>query len=56
MFYHYFKYEPIHAKKIKVDIAGYGGSKQSISELRFYDYDSLENDVKDLFTDTYVLN
>lgn len=43
--------EPIDAKKIKVDIAGYGGSKQSISELRFYHYDSLENDVKDLFKD-----
>lgn len=44
--------EPIQAKKIKVDIAGYGGSVQSISELRFYEYDSLENEVKDLFTDT----
>lgn len=44
--------EPIQAKKIKVDIAGYGGSIQSISELRFYEYDSLENEVKDLFTDT----
>ena len=44
--------EPIQAKKIKVDIAGYGGSVQSISELRLYEYDSLENDVKNLFTDT----
>lgn len=44
--------EPIEAKKIKVDLSGYAGSVQSISELRFYEYDSLENEVKDLFKDT----
>ncbi|HAX73993.1 MAG TPA: hypothetical protein DCY20_10760 [Firmicutes bacterium] len=43
--------EPIEAKKIKVDVAGYGGSYQSMSELRYYEYDSLEDDVKALFTD-----
>lgn len=42
--------EPINAKKIKVDTAG--GGAQSISELKFYQYDSLEDEVAALFEDT----
>ena len=44
--------EPIQAQKIKVDTNGWGNSNiQSISELKFYAYDSLEDDVKALFSD-----
>lgn len=43
--------EPISAKKIKVDTAGYAGSLQSISEIRFYEYDSLADDIKALYED-----
>lgn len=43
--------EPINAKKIKVDTAGWGGNKQTMSELRFYEYDSLADDIKALYTD-----
>ena len=43
--------EPIRAKKIKVDTSGYGGSTQIISELKFYEYDSLSDDIKNLYED-----
>lgn len=43
--------EPISAKKIKVDTAGYAGSLQTMSELRFYEYDSLADDIANLYTD-----
>ena len=43
--------EPINAKKIKVDTAGWGGNKQTMSELRFYEYDSLADDIANLYTD-----
>ena len=43
--------EPITAKKIKVDTSGYGGSVQTMSEIRFYEYDSLADDIKTLYTD-----
>ena len=43
--------EPIRAKKIKVDTSGYGGSTQIISELKFYEYDSLADDIKNLYKD-----
>ena len=43
--------EPITAKKIKVDTSGYGGSVQTMSEIRFYEYDSLADDIKALYTD-----
>ena len=42
---------PITTNKIKVDTAGYGGNKQTISELRFYEYDSLADDIKNLYED-----
>lgn len=41
--------EPITAKKIKVDTAG--GSWQTMSEIKFYEYDSLEDDIKNLYED-----
>lgn len=40
---------PIRTSKIKVETAG--GGWQTISELMFYEYDSLEDDIKDLYTD-----
>lgn len=43
--------EPITAKKIQVNPSVYGGQKVSISELKLYNYDSIENDIKDLFKD-----
>ncbi len=43
--------EPITANKIKVDTSGYGGSVQTMSEIRFYEYDSLADDIKALYTD-----
>ncbi len=43
---------PIHAKKIRVATSGYvGADMQSFSEIKFYQYDSLEDDVEALFTD-----
>lgn len=43
--------EPITTNKIKVDLAGYGREKQIISELRFYEYDSIADDIKNLYED-----
>ncbi|MBM6837527.1 fibronectin type III domain-containing protein, partial [Clostridium saudiense] len=43
--------EPITTHKIKVDTAGYAGSVQTMSEIRFYEYDSLADDIKALYTD-----
>ncbi len=43
--------EPITTNKIKVDTSGYGGSTQIISELKFYEYDSLADDIKALYED-----
>ena len=43
--------EPITTNKIKVDTSGYAGSIQRISELKFYEYDSLADDIKDLYED-----
>lgn len=40
---------PIKTNKIKVDTAGYGS--QTISELRFYEYDSLSDDIAGLYSD-----
>ena len=48
--YHEMKLEtPINAKKIKVETGG--GGWQTISELMFYEYDSIEDDIKDLYID-----
>lgn len=47
--------EPITTNKIKVDTSGYGGSKQTMSEIRFYEYDSLADDIKNLYTDNLRL-
>lgn len=41
--------EPITAKQIELNISG--GRNLSISEMKFYNYDSLEDDVKALFAD-----
>ena len=46
--------EPITTNKIKVDTSGYGGSIQRISELKFYEYDSLADDIKDLYEDEFL--
>lgn len=48
--YHILKLpKPINAKKIKVEIGG--GDWQTISELMFYKYDSIEDDIKSLYAD-----
>ena len=43
--------EPIRAKKIKVDISGYGGTIHIVSELKFYEYDGIADDIKNLYED-----
>lgn len=51
--------EPITAKKIQTNISVYPGSgsgKVSISEIKFYEYDSLEDDVDKLFADDLKLS
>ena len=51
--------EPITAKKIQPNISVYAGSgsgKVSISEIKFYEYDSLEDDVDKLFADDLKLS
>ena len=50
--------EPIKARKIQVNLSvypGVGSGKVSISEIKFYKYDSLENDVDNLFADELKL-
>lgn len=47
--------EPIVAKQIQVNPLVYGGEKVSISELKFYEYDSIEDDIKNLYTDNLRL-
>lgn len=43
--------EPAKAKKIQVNTHVYSTGHVNISELKFYEYDSLEQEVKDLFKD-----
>lgn len=43
--------EPIKTKKLQVNLSVYGGNKVSVSEMKFYHYDSLEKEVKNLFKD-----
>ena len=48
--YHIMKLpHPINAKTIKVETGG--GGWQTISELMFYEYDSIEDDIKGLYSD-----
>lgn len=51
--------EPITAKQVQTNISVYPGSgsgKVSISEIKFYKYDSLESDVDKLFADDLKLS
>lgn len=43
--------KPMNAKQIQVNTNVYSSGHVSISELKFYEYDSLEHEVKDLFKD-----
>ena len=43
--------QPITTKKIKVDFSGYAGTMHAVSELRFYEYDSIADDIKNLYED-----
>ena len=43
--------EPVTSNKIQVNTSVYGGNKVSISEIKFYNYDSIEHDIKNLFED-----
>ncbi len=47
--------EPVTAKKVELNLAVYSGKKVSISELKFYEYDSLQGDVDNLFKDNLML-
>ena len=47
--------KPVTTNKIQVNISVYGGNLVSISELKFYHYDSLEDDVRNLFTDDLLI-
>lgn len=42
---------PVNAKKIKLILSKYGAGVVTISELNFFKYDSLENDVNALYAD-----
>ncbi|MBE6072592.1 MAG: hypothetical protein E7208_11635 [Clostridium butyricum] len=51
--------EPITVKKVQVNISVYptiGSGKVSVSEIKFYKYDSLEKDIDNLFTDDLKLS
>ncbi|MCC0631280.1 M60 family metallopeptidase [Clostridioides sp. ZZV15-6388] len=43
--------EPINATKIQVNVCSSYSYKANISELKFYEYDSIEKDVRNLFVD-----
>ncbi len=43
--------EPITATKIQVSVCSSYSYKSNISELKFYEYDSIEDDVRNLFMD-----
>ncbi|MCC0749645.1 M60 family metallopeptidase [Clostridioides sp. ZZV13-5731] len=43
--------EPINATKIQVSVCSSYSYKSNISELKFYEYDSIEDDVRNLFMD-----
>lgn len=43
--------KPITGKKIQVNTSVYGTNKVSIAEIKFYNYDSVEHDIKALFND-----
>lgn len=43
--------QPVKAKKIQVNTDVYPTGHVTISEIKFYEYDSLEQEVKDLFKD-----
>ncbi len=46
---------PVTSNKFQVNTSVYGGNVVTISELKFYNYDSLENDTRDLFTDDLLI-
>ena len=39
-----------------MNISGYGGDIVSISELKFYNYDSIEDDTRALFKDDLLID
>lgn len=48
--------KPITAKKVQVNLSVYSGQKVSISEIKFYEYDTLQSDVDNLFDDDLQLS
>lgn len=48
--------EPITAKKVELNLSVYSGNNVSISELKFYNYGTLKNDVKNLFEDDLMIS
>lgn len=52
VYYEFIASKPFHAQKVQINLTASGNSRYiSIGEVRFYQYDSLLNDVNDLFTD-----
>lgn len=50
--YYIAKFEqPITTNKIKIDFSGYAGTIHIVSELRFYEYDGIADDIKNLYED-----
>ncbi len=47
--------QPVTAKKVELNLSVYTGGHVSISELKFYEYDSLKSDVANLFKDDLML-
>ena len=50
--------EPIEAKKVQVNLSVYATYERflSVSELKYYYYDSIEDDIRDLFTDDLLID
>lgn len=52
VYYEFIASKPFHAQKVQINLTASGNSRYiSIGEVRFYQYDSLLNEIDDLFTD-----
>ncbi|MBS5985283.1 M60 family metallopeptidase [Clostridium sp.] len=47
--------EAIKAKKVQLNLSVYGGGILTVSEMKFYHYDSIEDDVRNLFKDDLLI-
>ncbi len=47
--------EAINTKKLQLNLSVYGGGIVTLSEVKFYHYDSIENDIRNLFKDDLLI-